>query len=208
MVKDEEVQDEFRSKLHSFLRLYKFQSQVVSYADTTLEKLYTFGRFLYKELPKDSQRSRVEFNDELALQYYRLEKSEEGPINLDSTGGEVSVPTETGTRSQEDEEVELSTIVDKINEKLGTDFTEADQLFLDQLKEDALEDDHLRKSARANSKENFALEFDDALTDMFIDRMDQNQELFAKFMDNEEVQEVITKHLRQEVYEESQPADA
>lgn len=41
---------------------------------------YTFGRFLYKELPRDSQESRVEFNDELALQYYRLKKADEGSI--------------------------------------------------------------------------------------------------------------------------------
>ncbi|MFC7229427.1 DEAD/DEAH box helicase family protein [Salinirubellus salinus] len=208
IVADEETQDEFRSKLRSFLRLYKFQSQVVTYEDTRLEKLYTFGRFLYKELPRKSGESRVEFNDELALQYYRLEKSGEGKIELGSGGGEVSVPTETGTGGKDDEEVELSSIVEKINEALGTDFTEADQLFLDQLKEDALEDDHLRRSAQVNSPENFALEFDDTLTDMFIDRMDQNQELFAKFMDNDEVQQAITKHLRREVYEESQTADS
>lgn len=201
----EETQDEFRSKLRSFLRLYKFQSQVVSYEDTTLEKLYTYGRFLYKELPRKAGESRVEFNDELALQYYRLEKGDEGAIKLGSGGeGGVSVPTETGTGSSDDEEVELSTIVEKINEALGTDFTEADQLFLDQLKEDALDDDSLRRSAQVNSKENFALEFDDELTKMFIDRMDQNEELFAKFMDNEEIQEAITKHLREEVYQESQ----
>ena len=204
---DEETQDEFRTKLRSFLRLYKFQSQVVSYVDEDLEKLYTFGRFLYKELPRASAASRVEFNDELALQYYRLEKSDEGAINLDSTTGEVAVPTDTGSGSQDDEEVELSTIVEKINEKLGTDFTEADQLFLDQLKEDALEDDHLRQAAKVNNEENFALEFDDALTSMFIDRREKNQELFAEFMDNEEVQEIITEHLREKVYNQIQSAE-
>jgi len=205
VAKEEEIQEDFRSTLRSFLRLYKFQSQIVSYADTHLEKLYTFGRFLYKELPRQSHDPTVEFDDELALQYYRLEKSEEGSIGLSADAGEVEGPTETGTGGSEaDDEVELSTIVEKINEKLGTDFTEADQLFLEQLKEDALEDDHLRRSARANSRENFALEFDDALTSMFIDRMDQNQELFAEFMDNDEVQEAITKHLRQQVYRESQ----
>ena len=208
VVKDEETQEEFRSTLRSFLRLYKFHSQIVSYADTHLEKLYTFGRFLYKELPKSSRDPSVEFDDELALQYYRLEKSEEGSIGLTASDGEVESPTDTGTGgSREDEEVELSTIVEKINEKLGTDFTEADQLFLEQLKEDALEDDHLRRSARANSRENFALEFDEALTSMFIDRMDQNQELFAEFMDNKEVQDAITKHLRRQVYQESQTAE-
>jgi type I restriction enzyme R subunit len=38
--------------------------------------------------------------------------------------------------------------------------------------------------------------------------MDQNRELFAKFMDNEELQDLITKLLRKEVYEESQEAEA
>lgn len=117
----------------SRLRLYKFQSQIVSYADTHLERLYTFGRFLYKELPKGSEQPSVEFDDELALQYHRLEKSEGGDIKLDKTDGEVQGPTETGTgRGSKEDEVELSTIVEKINEKLGTDFTEADQLFLGQ----------------------------------------------------------------------------
>jgi len=208
MMADVEKQDEFRSTLRSFLRLYKFQSQVVAYDDPELEKLYTFGRFLYKELPRDSSDPQVEFNDELALQYYRLEKAEEGKIDLGAGGEGVPVPTETGTGSQEDEEVELSTIVEKINKKLGTDFTEADQLFLDQLKEDALEDDHLRQSARVNDEENFALEFDDVLTTMFIDRMEQNEELFAEFMDNDEVQEAITNHLRQAVYQEVQEANS
>jgi type I restriction enzyme R subunit len=208
VAEDEETQENFRTALRSFLRLYKFQSQIVSYADTHLEKLYTFGRFLYKELPKSSADPSVEFDDELALQYYRLEKSEEGSIGLTSNDGVVEGPTDTGTGGPgEDEKTELSTIVEKINEQLGTDFTEADQLFLEQLKEDALEDDHLRRSAKANSRENFALEFDDALTSMFIDRMDQNQELFAEFMDNAGVQEAITKHLRQQVYQESQAAE-
>ncbi|WP_200778338.1 hypothetical protein [Halobaculum gomorrense] len=58
-----------------------------------------------------------------------------------------------------------------------------------------------------NSRENFALEFDDTLTEMFIDRMEQNQDLFAKFMDNDEVQEAITRHLRREVYQASQSAE-
>ena len=45
------------------------------------------------------------------------------------------------------------------------------------------------------------------LTSMFIDRMEQKTELFAEFMDNDEVQEAITNHLRQQVYQESQAAE-
>ena len=208
IVADEETKDEFRSKLRAFLRLYKFQSQVVNYADIDLEKLYTFGRFLYKELPKEAGESSVEFDDELALQYYRIEKIEEGRIELESERGEVSVPTETGTRSQEDEEVELSTLIDKINDAVGTDFTAADQLFLDQIKEDALEDDQLRQAARVNTEENFALQFENALTRLIIDRREDNKELFQMFLDNEKVQKIITNHLRTKVYQASQESEA
>ncbi|NHN42531.1 type I restriction endonuclease subunit R [Halorubellus sp. JP-L1] len=206
--KGEEVKDDFRSTLKSFLRLYKFQSQIVNYSDPELEKLYTFGRFLYKELPSASASSRVEFNDELALQYYRLEKSEEGAIDLQSSSREVSVPTDTGTRQQDEEEVDLSTIIDQINEKFGTDFTEADKLFLDQLKEDALEKDDLQKSAQVNSKENFALQFDEELTKMIIDRRERNHDLFKEFMDNDDLRDAITEHLRNQVYQESQTVES
>lgn len=199
-----ERQDEFRSKLQSFIRLYKFRSQIVNYTDTDLEKLYTFGRFLYNELPRDPQDARVEFDDELALQYFRIEKSNEGGIRLGGSSGEVSVPTETGTRTEGEDEIELSTLVERINEQLGTDFTTADELFLQQVKEEALNDDRLQQSARVNTQENFAYAFDDKLTELFIDRRSQNEDLFAEYINNTKLQELVTNFLRQEVYEASQ----
>jgi type I restriction enzyme R subunit len=202
-------QDEFRSQLRSFIRLYKFQSQIVNYADTDLEKLYTFGRFLYNELPRDPQDARVEFEDELALQYYRIEKSNEGNIGLEGTSGEVSIPTETGTRTEQEDEVELSALVERINEQLGTDFTAADELFLQQVKEEALNDDQLQQSARVNTQENFAYTFDDRLTELFIDRRNQNEDLFTEYINDGELQELVTGLLRQKVYDASQePAES
>lgn len=42
-------------------------------------------------------------------------------------------PQETGTRRQEDESVPLSQLVEVLNDRLGTQFTLADQLFFDQI---------------------------------------------------------------------------
>jgi type I restriction enzyme R subunit len=200
----EEKQSDFRSKLNAFIRLYKFQSQVVDYTDTDLEKLYAYARFLNQQLPRDSDQFTVEFDDELALRYYRIEKESEGRLRLKDQGGSLSPPIETGTGSKEEEEVQLSTLIDRINEQLGTDFTAADEYFFKQIKEDALEDDHLRESAKVNTKENFAHEFDGELMGLFIERMDQNEEMFSKFIDNADFREVVTQLLREEVYEESQ----
>jgi type I restriction enzyme R subunit len=41
-----------------------------------------------------------------------------------------------------------------------------------------------------------------ALEGLFIDRMDQNEEMTAKFMNDKEFQEAIGKHLMKEVYEQ------
>jgi type I restriction enzyme R subunit len=196
----EPEQDEFKSTLRDFIRLYKFQSQVVDYTDTELEKLYIFGRFLAKQLPRDQQDRSVNIDDELALRYYRLEQAEAGGIDLAETGGDVSVPTETGGHTQEDDEVSLSQLVARINEALGTDFTAADELFLQQVKEDALDDQELEQAAQVNSRSNFSYAFDERLTELFIDRMDENQDMFVKFMEYDNFQELITEIRRDEVY--------
>ena len=45
--------------------------------------------------------------------------------------------TDVGT-GQADEDVRLSTLVGKLNERFGTEFTPADQLFFDQVRETAV----------------------------------------------------------------------
>ena len=44
--------EEFRSILQSYIRLYGYISQLITFTDVALEKLYIFGRSLNKKLPK------------------------------------------------------------------------------------------------------------------------------------------------------------
>ena len=50
--------------------------------------------------------------------------------------------------------------------------------------------------------ENFGFVFRKALKDIFIDRMDQNEEITAKFMNEDRFREVVSGQLLQEVYEQ------
>jgi len=84
-----------------------------------------------------------------------------------------------GTGKDRYEQVELSRLIDVINDRFGTDFKPADQLFFEQLREESISDTAIQQAAKANSLENFGYVFDKALEDKFIDRMDQNQEIFA-----------------------------
>ena len=129
----EEDQALFKSQLVSFRNLYLFLSQIIPYQDSDLEKRYTFGRYLLTKLPYSQQDSpQIKIDDDVALKFYRLEKISEGSILKEGEADYLQGPREVGTGSA-DEIVQLSTLVEKLNERFGTDFTLADQLFFDQI---------------------------------------------------------------------------
>jgi len=199
----DEAQEEFRGLLFAFRGLYAFLSQVIPFGDSDLEKLYTFTRFLAAKLPRRALGPQYNFDDEVALKYYRLQKISEGSIVLEpGAGGELKGPTAVGTGMVGDEEVELSELIDILNERFGTDFKPADQLFLDSVREDAVANEALRQAASANSIENFKYVFSKALEGLFIDRMEQNEEIFARFMNEPNFQKLVEEHLRRQVYDQ------
>jgi type I restriction enzyme R subunit len=199
----EEAQEGFRGRLQAFRNLYAFLSQVIPYQDSDLEKLYTYGRFLLTKLPRPDAGPQYDFGEEVALKFYRLQKISDGSIDLQSgVGGELKGPTAVGTRRAEDEEIELSRLIDLLNDRFGTDFKPADQLFLDSVRAEAVADGDLRQAAMANTLENFSYVFRRALEGFFIDRMEQNEDIFNRFMNDGQFQQVVEGTLRQQVYDQ------
>jgi len=198
---DEDAQEEFRGLLLTFRNLYSFLSQIIPFQDSDLEKLYTFTRFLLSKLPRRPSGPKYHFEDEVALKFYRLQKISEGTIKLEpGEDGAVKGPTAVGTGKASDTTVELSRLIDIINERFGTDFTLADELFFNQIREEAVADEKLREAATANTVENFRFVFEKALEGLFIDRMEQNEDLFARFMNNPDFQKLVKDHLLRQVY--------
>ncbi len=79
----------------------------------------------------------------------------EGSIDLKA--GELEPlygPDDVGT-GKPDEVVKLSSLVSKLNERFGTEFTPADQLFFEQIRETAVANELIRQAAKANTLENF-----------------------------------------------------
>ncbi len=197
----EEDREEFRQSLTAFRNLYSFLSQVIPFQDTDLEKLYSYIRFLLKKLPKD--RGPVyHFDDDVALKYYRLQKISEGTIDLAGRNAEpVSGPISVGTGKARGDEIELSQLIDILNDRFGTEFKPGDQLFFESIREDAVADNTLRQAAMANTIENFGYVFRKALEGLFIDRMDQNEEITARYMNEDRFREAVSQHLLKDVYE-------
>ena len=195
-------QEEFRKALAAYINLYSFLSQIMPFQDADLEKLYSYTRFLITKLPKRSGPV-YNFENEVTLQYYRLQKISEGSIEL-KAGEKAPVhgPTSVGTSAAQGVKIKLSRLIDILNDRFGTAFKPGDQLFFDSIREDAAANPDLRLSALVNTKENFGYVFKQALQDLFIDRMDQNEEITAKFLNEKDFRDIVSKSLLEEVYEQ------
>lgn len=202
---EEDEAELWRSKLAAFRNLYSFLSQVIPYQDSDLEKLYTFLRHLGTKLPKRPSGPQYNFDEEVRLEYFRLQKISEGAINLkEGQARPLDGPSEVGSGVNREQALPLSRLIDTINERFGTEFTESDELFFDQIAQAAVEDETLQQAARVNTEDKFALVFHRVLETLFVERLEQNEDIFARFMDDAEFQTVIKGALLGSVYQRLQ----
>ena len=199
---EEHEQELFQGKLGAFRKLYAFLSQIIPYGDSELEQFYAYSRFLLTKLPIPEDGGKFALDDEVALRYYRLEKLAEGEIPL--AGGQADPlkgPTETGTRKAGEPQVALSTLVEQLNERFGTNFTPADQLFFDQVAEAATEEETLKQASKVNTLEDFELIFETLLDKLFIQRMAGNEGIFDRVMSDPAFRRRVSDYLGREVYD-------
>jgi len=130
-----------------------------------------------------------------------LQQMSEGSIDLGK--GEaypLKGPTDVGAGGVNDETVTLSTLVEKLNDRFGTDFTEADQLFFDQIRASAEEDEKIVEAAKANNLPNFSSFLGRILDELFIERMEGNEEIFSRVMTDKEFRTAAHEHLAEEIF--------
>ncbi|HCX48019.1 MULTISPECIES: type I restriction endonuclease subunit R [Bacillus cereus group] len=200
---EEEEKDAFKAGATKFVRTYAFILQIATFIDLDLHKLYIYLNYLLRKLPRSSKDKDVYMADDVALEYYRNQKVFEGGIELEQTGGVDLKPTSHGAGGVvEDEKVRLSSILDKLNDRFGTEFTETDFLSRDQVKEDMLNSEDIQQKAKNNTKDNFKFAFEKSFIDFVIDRMGSNEKFFMKILENEEFKNFIMEDMMNEVYSE------
>jgi type I restriction enzyme R subunit len=206
---EEDEAELLRGKLQAFRNLYSFLSQVIPYQDSDLEKLFTYIRHLTLKLPKRKSGPGYQFDAEVELDYYRLQKISEGSISLsEGYAKPLDGPREVGSGMVREESVALSRLIDVINERFGGELNDADQLFFDQIAEIAINSEFLGQAASVNSLEKFQLVFNQVLESFFIERMDLNEEIFTDYMSKPELRALVSKWLGADVYNRlSKPAN-
>ena len=199
--REEEECEEFRGQLKAYRNLYAFLSQIIPYQDSDLERLYAFVRNLLAKLPPPGDGQAFVLDDEVALRFFRLQQITEGSIDLSEGDADLlKGPTDVGTARAKDEQVALSSLIDRLNERFGTDFTEADQLFFDQIRASAENNENITEAARVNNFANFAAYLDRILDELFIARMEGNEGIFSRVMTDTEFRSAAHEHLAREIF--------
>ncbi len=201
-IEDADKRQAFWDKLNGYVKMYAFLSQIIPYADAELEMLYSYGRSLLPHLQLDRETITVKLGDEVDLQYYRLERVHAGPIDLkqgDAQG--VKSPTEVGTGKAKDEKAPLSEIIQILNERFGTQFTEEDRLFFQQIKEKATKNEQVIQTALANPLDKFELGIRKLIEDFMIERMGENDKIVTRYMGDRDFQAAAYPILAREIFD-------
>lgn len=193
-----ERQDMFKSTLARFNRIYSFITQVCRLFDKDIHKFSVYAKFLAMQLPKGGG-EKVYVDDKVLLEYYRLEKDFEGTIELEATEeGFRPITGEAGRREKKKDP--LTIIIDKINERYGTNFTEMDKVLL-QIENDYANQDKWQSYAKNNDRKTFMLLFEKDFPEMAAARYEQNEDFFVKMFSDPDMMKQVMDTIGSVLYE-------
>jgi len=200
-IETEDEKDEFKKSLRTWTNLYAFLAQIMPFTEPDFEKFYAYAKLLQTKLPKRDLSDNLQLTDEIAMEYYRLQKIKDGSIDLvKGEVGELDGLSEAGIKRAKEEKAKLSEIIEVLNEKFGTEFEDADKLFFEQIEAELIQDEKLQTQAKANEIDTFKYAFEDMFTKKLIDRMDQNQDIFDKIIENKSFGNLVKELMLKKVY--------
>jgi type I restriction enzyme R subunit len=192
----EEEQVDFRGQLTDFVRLYAFLAQVLTFADTDLEKLYVFARHLRRLLPADRAELPREVQQNIDMESYRIEQTGGGPITLERRPGVLEPVASKAKHGKSPEELApLSRIIAELNERFGLSLGPEHRVTLGQMMEKLDDDAALDAAARVNTRENVRLTFDQKVEHVIQEIVDSNFDLYKRITDDVAFGETVKNFL-------------
>ncbi|GAB4247476.1 type I restriction endonuclease subunit R [Deferrisoma sp.] len=188
---DEDGQVEFKGKAKAFLRTYNFLSAIVPYTHAPWEKLSIFLEFLVPKLPAPPDEDLARgILDAIDMESYRVEKQAAMKIALADQDAEIDpVPTSAGGHKPEPELDRLSNIVREFNERFGNiPWSDADRvrrLITEEIPARVAADPAYQNARKHSDRQNARIEHDKALVRVMTAILQDDTELFRRFMDDE-----------------------
>lgn len=156
---------------------------------------------LRRKLPRPEGGGPLDLGDDVVLQSYKLKLEDAGDLSLRvGEGGTLTGPADTGSGKATDDTEKLSTIIEVINERFGTELDAQD--LVDGVTADLVDNAGLKQAARANDKGNFAVPFKEALDDALVNRHEKHADFINKIFADAALGEFFRGWMLDKVYDE------
>ena len=174
---------QFRRKVRNFVKWYNYITQIIRLFDTELHDEYVFCSYLMHLLPA-VQTEKWDLSNKVRLEYYKLQHTFTGAIELDKDKAGVYEPTKMKSSGKMEEKIEpLEVVLERINEELAGDFTDGDRVIMQNLWQKLSKDKSLSKSAKQDGaqmfrKNIFPKKFEEVAMESYIESQETYESLF------------------------------
>ncbi len=135
--------------------------------------------------------ARAEADDEVLLEYYRLRKDSEGEIKLE-TAEEGFRPITGAAGRREPQTDPLTVIIEQINERFGTNWTEMDKVLM-QLQNDMAQEQKWQAWAKNADRRSFEELFNKEFEQIAVRRYEQNDSFFQRLFSEPEMMQMAAE---------------
>ena len=192
---EKETQEECRSKISDYTKKYAFISQIMSFEDTNLEKLYIFLRFLRKKLPVSKEEFPTEILEGIDMESFKITKKGKTEIKLENEETMLEPIEGSGRGQQEEAKEALSRIIKDVNDRFGTEFSTEDRVILNNLSSRLIENQRLKGTIENNPKDSAKIKFDEVFQEELVSMFNSNFKLYEKLESNAELKAYVNERV-------------
>lgn len=191
----------FRRALESYVKAYGWLSHVIGFENPELERLYQYGRFLLRRLPRPVGSASADIG-EVSPSHLRIQQTGSPELRLEAAGAQLlpGLVLEAAGAAPEIEEMSLAEVIRSVNEEYGAGLSTTDQILLGQLVVAVAEDPELREIALVNDEETFRGELEKDMDRIVIDQAASNDALLVRYFDDANVNRLFKQVATQQAY--------
>ena len=200
---NQEERYQFRRLCRTFVKWYGYITQIARMFDKHMHEEYIFCSYLAKVIPADPE---IPFNlgDRVRLEYYNLEKTYEGSIDLVKEEKGIYEPATLKKPVKVVETLSpLEQVIEKINEQYMGNFTEGDKVVITTLHQKLMKNKKLIKAAKTDGRQIFEKNifpqvFSTAAQEAYV----ESTETYAKLFEDAGKYRAIMSTLAQAMFDE------
>ncbi|NCC87772.1 MAG: type I restriction endonuclease subunit R [Clostridia bacterium] len=174
-----------RDYVRKFNKAYSYVTQLVRLHDEDLFNEFLYTTHLVKLLPT-GDKVFIDIDEKIKLEYASLTETFNGAITLEKKSVELTPANNISPANQNKKKDTLQSIIDKVNERFGGNFTEGDRVIIEGIYQMFINDNDVKKFkkyAKDNNPEMFVNslfpdKFKDIVTRCFLENNDSFQKLF------------------------------